>query len=590
LFVIPLDEERGWFRYHHLFREILSEQANRELGAEQIANLHLRASEWFEDAGLIDEALRHALEAGDHERAADIVERHRHPALEEDRWHDVERWLEQVSRTYTRQRPDLILAEAWCEYSRMRVQSVPDLLEKATRVAGAAKASPLLHGEIGFFRGMLELWAGQVEASEGTIEQALGELKGGPAYIEGDADLHLATVRCIAGKPEKAIAGLEERSRAAPLPGKGEPLRLGARTLVHLLAGNLPAAKAAAEEFWEVAAQRGLDNLGGWASYFRGLAELHACELGPAARHFARTVEFRYAVETRAAIDAMAGLALTQTLMGERALAANTAELLAAFAREQLDDTDFARSCHARLSILDGDPAPALEWARHPAEEIDINTLFMWLDIPLITRARVLITAGDETDVQTAIERLEKYRVKSDQWNFRGQLVEIGILQTLAMLRQGQRQEASESLERAVTLAEAGGWIRPFVEAGTEMQALLQSLEPTAAGRPFVTGILATLDREVEPRAEPSPESIAAKADSPKQHRAAADLTSRELDVLELLAERLQDKEIAARLYITTHTVNHHLKRIYRKLGVSGRRQAVRHATEHGILGGQPRA
>jgi LuxR family maltose regulon positive regulatory protein len=394
----------------------------------------------------------------------------------------------------------------------------------------------------------------------------------------------------MTGQPEEAIAALEERSRTAPLPGKGEALRQGARALVHLVVGNLPAANAAAEEYAEIAAQNGLDNMGGWAAYFRGCAELHACQLGTAARHFGRAVELRYALETRAALDALVGLALTQHLLGERELAAETAELLAAFARQQLDDTTLATSCRARLSILDGDPAPALEWARHPAELAELSEFFTWLEVPLITRARVLIAAGVEADVQTARERLEEYRVKCEQWNLRGQLVEIGVLQTWAMLRQGQRQEATESLERAVSLAEAGGWIRPFLEADTEVQALLRSLEPTAGERPFVTRILATWDREVASRAEASPQSIAAKAESPRQHRAAAELTSRELDVLELLGERLQDKEIAARLYITTHTVNHHLKRIYRKLGVSGRRQATQRATELGILEGQPQA
>jgi LuxR family maltose regulon positive regulatory protein len=590
LFVIPLDDSRGWFRFHPLFREMLSERANLDLGAEQITIVHLRASVWFEDAGLIDEALRHALEAGDHERAADIVERHRHPALDEDRWHEVERWLARIPHTQLLQRAELTMAKAWCEYSRFRVQSVPDLVETATRVAGSATARPHLHGEIGFFRGVLELWAGQPETSERTLERALEALRGGPAYIEGDSQLHLAVARSVAGRPDKAIAELERQSHAAPPSGKGEALRRGGRTLVHLIVGNLPAASAAAEEFAEISARRGLDNMGGWAAYFRGWADLHACELGPAARHFGRAVELRYALETRAASDALAGLALTQQLMGERELAVKTAELLGAHVREQSDDPVVARSCHARLSILAGDPAPALEWARLPCKEPDLDELFTWLEVPLITGARVLIAAGDEADVQTAIERLEECRVKSDQWNLRGQGVELGVLQTLAMLRLGQRQEASESLERAVTLAEGGGWIRPFVEAGSEMQALLRSLEPKAAGRPFVARIWATWDRGVAPRAEPSDASIPAKADPLRQHRTSAELTSRELDVLELLAERLQDKEIAARLYITTHTVNHHLKRIYRKLGVSGRRQAVRRATELGILGGQPQA
>jgi LuxR family maltose regulon positive regulatory protein len=268
----------------------------------------------------------------------------------------------------------------------------------------------------------------------------------------------------------------------------------------------------------------------------------------------------------------------------------NSGARLEEFVRANPEFVPLERSIQARISVLRGDPEAALDWARSVVEDPDPASLFTWTDVPAITRIRVLTAAGNEVERETAIEELHALGAACEEWNFVGHSIDIAVLQALASSRQGRISEATESLERAVALARAGRWIRPFLEAGPEMRLLLSRLRLRDEDREFVRCLDDAFERWSAPVAEPSPQA----APQPVHQRPApsptAELTSRELDVLELLAERLHDKEIASRLYITTHTVNHHLKRIYRKLGVSGRRQAVRHAIEHGILRGQPRA
>jgi len=158
------------------------------------------------------------------------------------------------------------------------------------------------------------------------------------------------------------------------------------------------------------------------------------------------------------------------------------------------------------------------------------------------------------------------------------------ILQALATCRLGQLEAALETLAQAVALATPGGTIRPFVEPGAPMAELLQKLAEKRVAVDYVTTLLAAF-RDVE--AEPIPDALTSEPDTvqpPSPQPLVEPLTNREFDVLELLAQRLQNKEIAEKLFITDGTVKSHLKNVYQKLNVGTRRQAVEKAKEIGIL------
>ncbi len=141
-----------------------------------------------------------------------------------------------------------------------------------------------------------------------------------------------------------------------------------------------------------------------------------------------------------------------------------------------------------------------------------------------------------------------------------------------------------KALKEAMILAEPGGWIRPFVEAGPVMASLLERLDAAGSEQSYIQRLLAAFESggaTVSVDALPTPSAeISTARDRPEPDA----LTQRELDILELVAQRFQNKEIAERLFISTHTVNDHLKNIYQKLHVTNRRQAVDRANEKGIL------
>ena len=596
LFTISLDAEGQWFRFHQLFQEILQRQLERHLDPATVSALHDRASGWFEDQGLIDEAISHGLAAGDLDRAADIVERHRIEDFEADQWPSIERRLAMLPDEIRRQRPELILCEGWIAYIRLQLDRFPSIIERCNAAAGDQVLDDILQAELLFFRGNFDFWMGNGEGSREKIQAALGKVGDRRCFIEGEMELTLALARCLAGDRDGAVRNLEQRIHETHSSQSSYLVKLrGALVLVHLLGGDLARALAETRQFRTVAISSSLRNHMTWADYLEGCVHLHLFQLEEAALHFNRAVENRYVTDTRAALDAMSGLVLVQQLMGETDAARDSLSELRDFANGLGDPAalSVAESCAARLAVVDGgDPTPHRLWAQGFSEDPRLDSFLIWLDVPLITQARVLMSEGSETSLKTAAEMLETLRQQCEAWRFTGQAIEIAVLQAVAHHKLGRRGQAETTLQEAVGLARPGGWIRPFVEAGPVMAEMLEQAAGQSDHRDFIRRVLAAfepvnvttatefpLPLDAEPsagqRAEPS---------TPAGRPALDALTDRELDILELLHERLYNKEIATKLHISTHTVNYHLKHIYSKLAVNTRREAVLRAQERGIL------
>jgi LuxR family maltose regulon positive regulatory protein len=198
-----------------------------------------------------------------------------------------------------------------------------------------------------------------------------------------------------------------------------------------------------------------------------------------------------------------------------------------------------------------------------------------WVEIPRLTKCRVQIAEGSAPSIESALSRLEQYERENRTVHDRLQLIAILALKALALHGVANTGEALTALREAVTLAQPGGVIRPIVELGLPVVSLLEKMEPGTYDRSFISKVLAALENLQAPASAWPPRSIGMlpRCGDPADLDTA--LTQRESEILALLATRLSDKEIAQRLNISPNTVNTHLKRIYRKLGVSNRRQAV---------------
>ena len=242
------------------------------------------------------------------------------------------------------------------------------------------------------------------------------------------------------------------------------------------------------------------------------------------------------------------------------------------------------RSVQARLWLLQGDLDSAVRWLETTDFSFDTGTTVFWLEVPRITRCRVLVAQESETSLREATENLREHWQFAQATHNTPQMVEIQLLQAMTCQKQGRTDEALAVLGRAVTLARPGGYIRPFANLDSSMEDLLKRLPHHGNTGEYIRHIMAAFDvhesvhkrGELYPRSEQQPEMCNQALDKP--------LSNRELEILSLLGKGLRNKEIADRLFISPETVKKHTGNIYRKLDAHNRQKAVVKAYELGLL------
>jgi LuxR family maltose regulon positive regulatory protein len=272
-------------------------------------------------------------------------------------------------------------------------------------------------------------------------------------------------------------------------------------------------------------------------------------------------------------------------------------ELLAQYVAPLHDPTytAIARSCGTRLSIMQGMLKPAISWLRGSPPPVE--NMVWWLEIPSVTHCRALLAEGSEENIKKAeIKLQELLQLIQDNHNT-CQMIQIMPVLAMVYGKEGHVDEALTILERAVDLASPGGWVRPFAELGPPMADLLKRLIKKNVAVAYIDRLLAAFRDDKQAMVPEASDAQAAPAPSlePTFPRPPVSsppppldepLTNRELQILELLAQRLQNKEIAEDLFISVETVKAHLKSIYLKLDVSTRRQAIARAKALGIITG----
>jgi LuxR family maltose regulon positive regulatory protein len=278
-------------------------------------------------------------------------------------------------------------------------------------------------------------------------------------------------------------------------------------------------------------------------------------------------------------VDSLVGLAVTKQLLGcdDDAWAAMQDLLDFVWESNNPSYLTIARSCQARLALLQGDILTARGWIDAADWESSERVLFFWLEIPHLTQSKLLIAESTEAGLATAAEELASLRQLAEDTNNTGQLIEILVLQARLYQKQGRIKEALAALRKALSLAAPGGWLRPFIEAGSDLSELYLRLSPAAGSTVFLEKIkseLAPLSDQKKSQGKQAVVTVALEED----------LTFREREVLALLAKHMSNIEIAAQLVISPNTVKRHTTSLYRKLNVRNRRQAVVKARQLRLL------
>ena len=571
LFLVPLDSRREWYRYHHLFRDVLRIRLFSTNSAETIASLQRRAAIWFADEGLIDEAVRHYLVVGDRETAANLVEQHVQPALDREDWRTLAAWLDALPGDLLHTRPRLLLARAWVLQLGGQITQMSPLLDVAERLLDRGTTG-LSGAEVLAVRGEIDLLRSAVLTRRGSGGEALAwSLRGRDripphhAFARDWAELTRSEALRTAGNPRQAIATLQEAldDEASAPPTRSRILFAQAMPWLGM-ADLCQTERCARQVLGEVEPHR-LPVTISWTQYLLGYVALEWRDLTTAGRWFERVVGSRDRAHLVALREAVFGLALTKGAQGDWVAAYHLIDRELGFA-ESVPAPHYVapiRSLRARLALNQGDLATAAHWMNM----VDLTRLQRrLLDVGSapITTARVLIALGSAQALQQAARLLDE-AVTTGEARYDVPLVLRALaVRSLVLDAQGERDAAVRVLQRALALAAPGQWLNTFVELGEPMRQLLTRvpLDDELGGYPATLLAL-----------------FAATATASQ-----ARLTQRELDVLQLLGRRKSNKEIAQALSISVVTVKRHTVSLYEKLSVPSRRQAVARAQTLGLL------
>ncbi|MFT5041980.1 MAG: LuxR family maltose regulon positive regulatory protein [Hyphomicrobiaceae bacterium] len=580
IFTVPLDAEGKWFRYHHLFQDLLQSQLEREVGVDGVAALHARASRWCESFGSIDEAIDHALEAGDPVRAAELTEKHLIAEFNVDRWFVVKNWLRKIPDEVKAGRPAILLAQAWITPKKLRQSEIAALVAQAesclTEVGEDEREG--LMGQINLHKAMLRFWQGDAAGVLEFVGKAERQLPAEAVFARAGLQDFWGVAHQMIGQGEQALEELERKIRDE---SESHPLLvtrwLAATCTLRILACQPAAAQQAAMRIRDVAERNGLPNTVVWASFYQGVPCFQSGEFEAARSHYREVAEKRHFFHRQAALLGIAGLALSCEAMGRHDEADEALDLLQEFAREggEAASLALADSCRARVALWRGELSTAVRLLPPQQGTPDPADMSYFVEVPCLTHCRVLLAKGAKDEVAAAAKTLAALRKGLEGLHNTFQLIDVLVLQAWALQLMGMSGKAKATLEEALQLAEPGWWIRPFLEAGEVVMALMDSTESDRS--PFRTELRNRL-LERQPTGENQAGDPPAKS-APKQPLIEP-LTNRELDVLELIGQRLYNKEIADRLSISPGTVKAHLKHIYQKLDVGNRRAAVDRARE----------
>ena len=577
LFLVPLDDRRDWYRYHHLFGDVLRAHLKEEQ-PQLLPELHRRASDWYAAVGRIPEAIDHALHGGHLELAAELISSIAREMVRTYRPLELLGWLRQIPDETIERHPLLCAYYAFGLFPAGEMEAAVRWLDVASRLVEDPPPAP--------------------------TEEAARELESLPGVVAIARGYHAMALGDLAGTVDQS------RFALASLPEREHTWRAGAGLLLSLVPWRLGDLDEAAEAHAQ--AVRGLEEGGdtalaisaiydaGKLATLRGrLAEAHA--------HYERALALFEAADDPTmpgAADAHLGLSEVALERGDLEAATEHYEAAEAFAERALLPETLSRLAIGRAALheaagdfdaaiadlneAEGLVVPATV-PSHPVDAMRAREALLagriadveaWLaasdlspedaaayprEYEHLTLVRLFIHRAGDSDLRVARDLLARL-LEAARGRRTGSVIEILILQALAAQAAGDMADASASLSEALTLAEPEGYQRLFVVEGGPMRELLRDAIVSGHSTAYATSLLEALGDTAPPEggANTLPEP----------------LTSREVEILRLIAAGMRNQEIADHLVISVATVKRHIANTYGKLGVDHRTEAVVRANE----------
>ena len=548
LFIIPLDDERRWHRYHHLFGDLLRKRLGQSAPPEQRSELHRRASQWHEENDLLEQAVKHARAAGDFERIAGIAEQAAGDSLLDARLTTLLRWVDALPADVLRAHPRLQIYCAWALFMNGHLEAAQQALGDCRQALETLPPSPendsLRRALTRLLDTIDRIAQGFMYSVDNKIEEAIqvcGQardvaLEDGHIFLAAQAteglalaQYHQGRLRASAQSCQQVIDLSAQNAAQAPLAAAGYVELAG----VHIEWNDLEKAADLLDEALALCRKWGI---------VQTLNEAYTAQ--------SHLLQLRGDIED--AWDALEKAREFSSMEGDSSL------VNFRLATQQ-----------ARLNLAAGEPEKAVRWvegtrAAFASGERGQRLPAAFIETLQTTLARAYLAQSRAAEALTALEPLLAPAEAAGAFL---RVIEVCALKALALHALGDTSAALASLTRSLVLAEPEGYVRMYLNEGEPMAALLRKAASHSIHTNYVNKLLAAFAPPL-----PRPSALVEP------------LTPRERDVLRLISQGLSNKEIAEKLFIALNTVKRHTSSIYGKLGVKSRTHAAAQARELGLL------
>jgi LuxR family transcriptional regulator, maltose regulon positive regulatory protein len=582
LFVVPLDEHRTWYRYHHLFANALRHILQRT-DPDRIASYHDRAAQWYEQAGYITDAIHHAIAANSFDAAARLIEQEAQTS-ENPRFDAIElqNALTKLPPELIQTRPWLLAAKAWVGFTSSQfadaISAIQTLEQLLNQNPTATENVDQLWGLITALKGMQARQQGNSVESVALLEKALQLFPQNNSWLRSLILLNLGVTYFVADHYEAAKRLLPEVSRIGNVRGMADPAIAGLYLQAQFLAlrGQLDEATLLCQQGLDLATERR------WLATYAGvlvqvaLADLlrEQNQLEVAAHHLTQSID--RAIQNRQPGLMMGYITLARVRQAQGDFqAAWTAIQAAERCQPWLWSTILSvEACQVRLHLAEGNIDAALAWAERRGFNMEDELHYSATEhypggseLDRLTYARVLLAQG-RSHLQDAFQLLTRLHDFAQAGGRTMRVMETLLLQALVLQAQGQREQSLSCLDQAMQIVRHGNYVRLFLDEGKPMVQLLQTAVSenihVEEANQLLTLFGEIRSTSVQPLIEP--------------------LSERELEVLRYLATGMTNQAIADQLFVSLAAIKWHARNIYGKLEVNNRTQAVAKARNLGLL------
>lgn len=576
LFVIPLDNEGNWYRFHRLFQEILKTKTHKEVLVAELNDIYLKASNWFAKNNFIDEGIENAIKGSNLPKAVEIVEENWRSTMNNGKWFLVVKWLSKIPESYIAKSQELLLAQSWQYYYHFNVSGVLDNMNKIESMPNSKKYV----AEISLFKGYSAYFMAEGEKCFKYINQSLELFEIDDVEFRSQSEILFGLSGQMCGKLDlvksKTVKWLKEHKNLHPLR---ESCLLWSLAFTIYIEGDLDNAWYYASKLEKVSKKANIHNFYAWSKYLMGLIDLQRGKVDTSITYLNEAKEHRYAHFTRASVDGIATLAVLYQILGDEKMHNEMLSELKEL-NEFLEDIydDFVVSTVAKIKTLAKRNSENLPWINNATFIPQLGKM-SWYIQPDFVWSKSLIEIGTSEAINKAQNYLLQLKDINKSHHNNIQLISIYNLLADSFIKIGNTIEALNYIKKSTAISQQSGIIFPFSEYGNEFLSLLEKTN-------FKD--IAALESLIDFKSKSQFKGAELKdSQRNKIHSSLkVNLSFREMEILQLVSKGFRNKEIANKLFISEGTIKKHVYNITHKLNCTNRLSCVKMAESLGLIKG----